>query len=317
MAAENLFHAVQLSQAGRHAEAVLLINRLAARNDTGALFMLAELKWRGGMVAQDVRQGRELYRRAGDAGHLLAACYSTNLLASGIAGPRDWPRALQRLRGEARADGPRRRMLDLIGAMNLTGEGDPASLPEPRPLSTAPEVTLFPGAFTAAECAYLQDIAAPDYQPSVIQQPSGQLVRDPVRTSDGSTIHWLIEDPAVHALNRRLAALSGSTAEQGEPLQILRYRPGQQYRSHSDFVQADNQRVLTALIYLNDDYEGGETFFARTGLKVRGRKGDALVFRSTTGDRRADPLSEHAGLPVTRGTKFLGSRWIRERRWQA
>ena len=69
---------------------------------------------------------------------------------------------------------------------------------------------------------------------------------------------------------------------------------------------------MTALIYLNDEYQGGETFFAETGLKVKGRKGDALVFVSALANGDLDPLSEHAGLPVASGTKYLASRWIRE-----
>jgi prolyl 4-hydroxylase len=69
-----------------------------------------------------------------------------------------------------------------------------------------------------------------------------------------------------------------------------------------------------APIHLNDDYAGGETAFVKTGLGVRGRKGDALVFSSVGRDGRFEPLSEHAGLPVTSGTKYLASRWIRARR---
>jgi prolyl 4-hydroxylase len=80
-----------------------------------------------------------------------------------------------------------------------------------------------------------------------------------------------------------------------------------------DFVPGvDNQRVLTALVYLNEGYGGGETRFVKTGLEVKGTKGDAIVFRNAGADRRADPMSEHAGLPVTSGTKLLASRWMRE-----
>ena len=64
------------------------------------------------------------------------------------------------------------------------------------------------------------------------------------------------------------------------------------------------------IVYLNDGYRGGETMFVRTGLSVRGRKGDALLFRNTLADGRPDPMSEHAGLPVTSGTKLIASRWI-------
>ena len=136
-----------------------------------------------------------------------------------------------------------------------------------------------------------------------------------VVTSDGASLQWVVEDPALHALARRLAALTGTDYDQGEALQILRYRPGQQYRPHVDWLGEDKPRVLTALVYLNEDYEGGETAFTKAGLKVKGARGDVLVFRSVGADGAFDPMSEHAGLPVTSGTKYLASRWIRARRW--
>ena len=101
-------------------------------------------------------------------------------------------------------------------------------------------------------------------------------------------------------------------ARQAEPLQVLRYRSGGEYKPHMDAIRAEpNQRILTVLVYLSDDYEGGETQFPRTGLSFRGRTGDALLFRNADSDGRPDPLTLHAGLPVTRGTKYLASRWIR------
>ncbi len=311
-----LAQAFTLSKAGRNPEAILIINQLAAQNDAGALFTLAEMKWRGGMVAQDLPQARDLYRRAGEAGHKTGAAYYTNLLACGTAGQRDWPGAIDRLGKEAKSDAHRRQALALIKAMDLTTEGDPVSLPLPRKLSESPEVTTFADLFSAAECDYLRQVCEPGYRPALVSDSSGRFISDPIRTSDASTIHWLIEDPAVHALNRRLAAVSGTRAEQGEALQLLRYRPGQQYRNHLDFVRgSDNQRFLTALVYLNHDYQGGDTCFVRTGLKVKGRKGEAIVFRNDDANRLPDPMSEHASLPVTAGTKYLASRWIREKRW--
>ena len=313
----RLGRALALVEAGRRPEGILLVNQLAAQDEPGALLTLAEWKWFGDIVPQDLRQARDLYRRADEAGHPGAVTPFTNLLASGIAGPRDWPTAIKRLRAEARQDRARRDALSLVEKMKLNPNGDPAVAPEGRSLSQSPQVTLFPRLLTPAECEYLRRVAEPGFRPSVvIDVNSGRDVNDPIRTSDGSTMHWMIEDPAVHALNRRLAAAAGNTAEQGEPLQILRYRPEQQYRNHMDFVPGvDNRRVLTALVYLNEGYGGGETKFVKTGLQVRGATGDAIVFRNAGPDKRADPMSEHAGLPVTSGTKFLASRWMCESRY--
>ena len=309
-------HALHLWESGRRAEALLLFNQLAARNDPQALAMLAGFKWAGMAGPSDPAQGREMYRRAAEAGQADAHIFTTNLLASGIAGPRDWPQALRRLEAEARNDPRRREVMELLGRMKLTEDGDPQQVPEGETLSVSPSVILFHHLFSAAECDYLRKAAEPLFQPSTVYNSNRQPVRDPVRTSDGGTFHWLIEDPVVHALNRRLAAATGTDAGQGEAILILRYRPGQQYRNHFDFVVAsENQRAQTALVYLNHDYKGGETCFVKTGLKVKGRKGDALVFRNALPDRSLDELTEHAGLPVTSGTKYLASRWIREKRW--
>jgi prolyl 4-hydroxylase len=306
----TLADAIALVAEGRIAEGIPIVQQMAGRGDPEALFALGDIFWRGVGVVQDFPRGRALFRMASEAGHPIAVRAYTNLLASGIAGERNWPEALRRLEAEARVDALRARMLAVVRQMALTPEGDPVRLPEGERLADRPDARLYKGAFTAAECDFLILLAEPTYEPSLILDDDRE-VRDRIRTSDGSTLHWLIEDPATHAVNRRLAALTGTRVEQGEALQILRYRPGQEYRPHVDWLGEDNPRVLTALVYLNDDYAGGETAFVETGLKVRGRRGDVLVFRSEGPSGGLDPLSKHAGLPVTAGTKYLASRWIR------
>ncbi len=312
----SLAQAFALSKAGRNAEAVLLVNQAVADNDPEAVYTLAEMKWRGGMVPQDPVQGRTLFRRADELGHVRSGHIHTNLLANGVAGERDWRLALSRLNKEGREDPNRRNALKLVEGMDLDDEGNPLSVPESEPLCESPVAMLVPGLLKATECDYLVRLAEPGYMPSMVYNAERKLVRDPIRTSDGSTLHWQIEDPAVHALNRRLAAATGTKVEQGEALQVLRYLPGQQYRSHFDFVKrTENQRFLTALVYLNENYAAGETLFVKTGLKVKGKKGDVLVFRNSLPDGGIDPMAEHAGLPVERGVKLLATRWIREHRW--
>ena len=309
-----LTQAYALFQAGQVAEALEIVQYHARAEDADALFTLGDIYWRGAGIPQDLARGRELFRRSSDAGQPMGVRAYTNLLSSGIAGERDWDRALGRLAVESKSDFLRKQMLELVRAMDLTASGDPIAIPAAERLSERPDVWLFRTAFTTAECEFLRLLAEPTYERSIVAI-GGQNVPDPMRTSDGSTIHWLIEDPATHAINRRLAALTRTTVQQGEPLQILRYRPGQQYYPHVDWLDEENRRVTTALIYLNDDYAGGETAFVKTGLTVKGRKGDVLVFHSFGRDNQFDTMSEHAGLAVRTGTKYLASRWIRERRY--
>jgi prolyl 4-hydroxylase len=308
-----LTEAYALANSGRTDDAIPIIEQHAAFGNGEALFVLGDMYWRGVGFEQDLARGRELFRQASEAGYPMAEKAYTNLLGSGVAGSRDWAGALGRLEQEAQADGLRARMFKVVQAMTLDSNGDPVNLPPGERLADRPEVTLYRGAFSLSECEFLRLLAEPTYARASVVISPGDTVRAFVRTADGSTLHWLIEDPATHALSRRLAALTETDVSQAEPLQILRYQPGQEYRPHFDFLEDTNRRMLTALVYLNQDYRGGETAFPRIGLKVKGRTGDVLVFKSCGPDGNVEPLSEHAGLPVISGTKYLASRWIRER----
>jgi hypothetical protein len=75
----------------------------------------------------------------------------------------------------------------------------------------------------------------------------------------------------------------------------------------------EGQRAFTVLVYLNEDLEGGETDFPRVGLRHRGRKGDALVFRNVDAHGQPDRRTLHAGLSPSQGEKWVLSIWIRDR----
>ncbi len=197
----------------------------------------------------------------------------------------------------------------------MSDSGEPLGAFASERVSNSPEVTVFPSLFSDDECDFLVEAALPLLQPSKVVDPvTGKLTANPVRTSDAAAFSLIAESPAIHALCARLARASGTSVKQGEPLQVLRYLPGQEYRPHFDALgETDNQRILTFLVYLNDGYEGGGTRFMRSNLAVSGRKGDALLFRNADDQGRPDPNSQHAGDPVEAGQKFIASRWIRQR----
>jgi len=280
-----------------------------------ALFEAAAARLRGDGGPRDLPAALELFRRAAGAGRVDSAVIYANFLASGVGGPRRWSEALRLLAALAEINPRSRRELERVEAMALSGEGDPLDPPGGERLCESPAITRFERLFSAEECAWLAAAAAPMLEPAVVVDPgSGRQVRDKVRVCDSMGFTWPLENPAVHALNRRLAAASGTDVGQGEPLQILRYRPGGEYRPHFDAIPGfANQRAMTMLVWLNEDYEGGETHFPTPGLKLKGRAGDAILFRNTGPDGRRDPAAGHSGLPVTAGEKLIASRWIRER----
>jgi prolyl 4-hydroxylase len=304
-----------LLAAGQREQAIDELERAGDKGDGSSWFELGVWFLSGGQVARDLRRSREYIRRAAEAGDARASSIYMSFVAIGVGAEPDWPAAFKLLRQAAPDDPSAATQLTLFDAMKLSSSGDPLVAPPKRKLSDAPQVWLFERLLSEAECAHVIARARPLLQPSVVVDPiTGQLRPDPVRTSDGAAFPWALEDLVIHALNRRIAAASGTDLAAGELLHVLRYAPGQEYRPHFDaFNRIDNQRIFTMLVYLNEGYGGGETLFTHNGLKVAGRTGDAILFRNADGIGRRDETSQHAGLPVTAGEKFLATRWIRQR----
>ena len=292
-----------------------LLGREAEQGNAGALEMLAEMALTGEFVHRDLALSRDLYARAANAGSSSAAAVYRAFVANGTGAPPNWGVAMELLTKAAAIDAEAAADQAIIARMKLGSTGEPLHPFPSEQFSVSPDVRLFPKIFTAEECDFLIARSAPRLQASLVIDPqTGAQVPNPVRTSYAAVYPLMAESPPIHALNVRLASASGTAVGQGEPLQVLRYSPGQEYRPHIDAIaDVENQRVLTFLVYLNDDYAGGETEFVATGLKVRGTKGDGLLFRNADARGYPDPNAKHAGLPVTSGEKYLASRWIRAR----
>jgi prolyl 4-hydroxylase len=307
--------AYRLLNAGDVRQAIACLGRAAAGDDPASLLELAVWYLEGRQVRRDLVRSREYFRRAGELGEITAERVYICFLANGVGGEAHWQASKDRLRKLAVTDAKAAEQIGLVDAMALDERGYPRTTPNRRQLSISPEVWAFDDFATPAECRYLMATAAPLLEQSVVVDPgTGQPRPHPIRTSEGAVFPWVSADLVITALNQRIAAASGTGAECGEPLQILRYRPGQEYRPHMDALPAgENQRVLTMLVYLNEGYEGGETFFTRTGLKFAGKEGSGLLFCNALSGGFPDPNAQHAGLPVVKGEKFIASRWIRER----
>lgn len=307
--------AARLLDAGAVERAVHLVSDAARRGDAGALNELALWHVYGSPVRRDFGLARLLFGRAGEAGHKSAAITHAVFVALGAGADPDWRAALALLRAAARSDPLAARQLALIDSMDLDEHGRPLSLPGARERAASPDVQQFSALFSSEECAHLIKLSAPLLVPSiVVDSRTGRQSPNPIRTSFGTVLGPIQQDMVVHALNMRMAAATRTHVDQGEPLVVLRYEPGQQYREHHDGLPGEaNQRGRTVIAYLNDGYDGGETSFAAADLAIKGGKGDAISFVNTLPDGRIDERSRHAGQPVTRGSKWICTRWIREK----
>jgi prolyl 4-hydroxylase len=305
-----LDEAGRLARSGRRGDAVALVTRAADAGDSEALFALANWRLYGIFVARDPAAAHPLLERAAAAGNVEAALLRVNLVGNGTGCPADPDRAAAQLReiGHPLAQ----RQIALLGAM----AGEPRA---PESLNDEPPVRFVRGLLSAEECSWLMERAQPTLRPSVIVDPAtGRPKPDPVRTSDGMNFGPAQEDLVIQALNRRIAAATGTAYECGEPLHVLRYVPGQEYKPHLDALPGvSNQRAWTALVYLNGGYQGGDTVFPELGLSAKGGPGDCLIFRNVGDDGNGDLRARHAGTPVTGGVKWLATRWIRARPFDA
>jgi len=66
-------------------------------------------------------------------------------------------------------------------------------------------------------------------------------------------------------------------------------------------------------LYLNDDYEGGETCFDKIGLCIKPKRGKCIIFWNTDENEKLLEASEHRGNKVLSGTKYIGVKWIHPR----
>jgi prolyl 4-hydroxylase len=82
-----------------------------------------------------------------------------------------------------------------------------------------------------------------------------------------------------------------------ELFRFYKYQVGQQFKRHRDqsYIRNDIEAsYFTLMIYLNDNYEGGETTF--TNLTIQPKQGTALIFFHDL---------EHEGSSVTQGIKYV------------
>ncbi|HWA88433.1 MAG TPA: 2OG-Fe(II) oxygenase [Rhizomicrobium sp.] len=174
-------------------------------------------------------------------------------------------------------------------------------------------------------CDWLIAQTAPRLGRAQVYDPaSGGGRRESARSNSAAELNIAQTNLVLMLLRQRIAATAGLAFGALEIPQILHYAVGEEFKPHVDVLDGAQpgyardlaergQRVATFLIYLSDDYDGGETEFPRLGLKHKARKGDGLLFWNVDAQGRPDPAMLHAGRAPTRGEKWVLSQWLRDR----
>lgn len=188
-----------------------------------------------------------------------------------------------------------------------------------------PRVVVFGGLLSDAECDELMALAGGRLARSeTVKNETGASEVNEARTSDGMFFQRG-ENSLCDRIERRIGQLLHWPVENGEGLQVLRYRPGAEYKPHYDYfdpahagtatvLRRGGQRVGTLVMYLNTPSKGGGTTFPDVKLEVAPIKGNAVFFsydRPHPGTRTL-----HGGAPVIEGEKWVATKWLREGRFE-
>jgi prolyl 4-hydroxylase len=327
--------ALTLYGQGRHAEAGALLGQAAQGGHAPAMSLLGYQMLSGRGAPLDRVSGVRMIIAAADRGEAVACTVAAALVAAGVFGSPDWPRALDYLLQGAEAGFPiAQAQLRLLAG----GAGDDwrglrreidieawRAPPKPHILSGDPRVRSFEGVASPAVCDWLIARARDRLAPAMVYDEAAGKAVASVRSNSAFELGLADLDLVVLALRERLAAAAGLPVMNLNAPQVLHYAVGQSFEPHVDFFDPDipaqalsiasvGQRAATVLVYLNDEgLEGGETEFPLLNLRYRGRRGDALVFYNLDANGQPDRRTVHAGLPPTRGEKWLLSQWIRRR----
>jgi prolyl 4-hydroxylase len=342
--------AAKWDAAGNHDEA---INELARGTRAGDVECTAWLGLRlltGDRSPLLPGEGLRFLSEAWEKGSGFAAARGAAIMALGVQVPQNWKLALEWLAMAAQKDhAPAQRQLLALGAdrelaarlsasksppnrtqwqqlaasvdVNLWRRSPPANI-----LSDEPRVSTFPGFTTPEVCEVLVSLATGRLEPARVYDPVGkQDIVDAHRNNTVANFGFEAVE-VIHALvQERMAAACGMPLRHFEPPTELHYSPGEQITNHYDFVDPkstddyageiarNGQRLITFILYLNDDYDGGETAFPTLGFSHKGRTGEGIYFVNALPDMQPDLRMLHAGRPTTRGEKWIVTQFIRNR----
>lgn len=82
------------------------------------------------------------------------------------------------------------------------------------------------------------------------------------------------------------------------PISISKYSTGKQMGPHVDSYEDERSPVLSVVLYLNDDYEGGDLYFKNQNISIKPTAGSLIAFPSV------EPYFHQSNI-VIKGVKYM------------
>jgi prolyl 4-hydroxylase len=334
--ATGLEAAHELDRAGRFAEAMEALKGASLEGDLVAMTELAHRLLVGDRAPKSPKHALYLLQQAAHQGDARALARVAALTAGGAYLRQDWRQALQLL-GQAAAAGDTAAQGQLTclqpqGAPPASWQDMAQRVPLTDWLQAAGQEKLHENVRRVPElapmpvCSWLIDRARGRLQPALVYDAvSHENQLHEMRTNSMALFDYSTFDVVQFLLQARMSLTCGYAMQHFETPMVLHYEVGQQITPHFDFIDANasdyaeqvreqGQRMITFLLYLNDDYDGGETTFPELGIVHRGTARAGLYFINAHADLTPNRQMLHTGSPPARGEKWVVSQFIVSKR---
>jgi TPR repeat protein len=326
----------QLDQAGRFAEAMEALKAASLEGDLVAMTELAHRLLVGDRAPKSPKHALYLLQQAATNGEARALARVAALTAGGAYLRQDWRRALELLGHAAQAGDVSAReqlsCLQPLGAPPASWREMAERVPLHYWVQAAGQEELHENVRRVPElaplpvCSWLIERARGRLQPALVYDAvSHENQLHEMRTNTMALFDYSTFDVVQFLLQARMSLTCGYPMQHFETPMVLHYDAGQQITPHFDFIDAQaadyaeqireqGQRMVTFLLYLNDDYDGGETTFPELDIVHRGAAGGGLYFINAHADLTPNRSMLHTGSPPTRGEKWVVSQFIVSKR---
>ena len=185
-------------------------------------------------------------------------------------------------------------------------------------ISHEPLVYTLKGVLTELECQHFINISSDKMKRSSVSGYDEKNKRkDELDNRRTSSSCWVTHDDnsITREVVERISKLVQIPSSHSEAYQVVHYENSQEYQPHLDTFDPNNQgyspylknggqRVVTALAYLNDVIEGGETVFPNLDKSVTPEKGKIFFDKNSLTDMKE---KERRLLRQEMGIVFQGS----------
>jgi len=344
MSAAVFAEAAALDAEGLHEAALRCLIQAAQQGEGRAFTQLGKRYLIGDRATLSPPSGVQLLQQAvqhgqGEAAHRLAVLH-----ALGVYVPQDWNQCFNLLvtaallgwadaQDELKLLSTQQQLAQQSGSgqqywVELARSIDLAHWHSPVPpqlLSTGPRIGRIPALLDQDSCSWLITKARGKLKPAMVYDSVQQKeIRHPTRSNSSAILGLCDTNVLLSLLQIRIAASMQVPLRQLEAATVLHYKGSEQIRNHFDFIDPGSphyaeqihqrgDRIITFLLYLNDNYEAGETEFPEAGVKHKGTRGDGLFFVNVGDDGKPDLRTVHAGLPPSEGEKWVITQFIRNK----